>query len=40
MKKYLLAASLVALAAPAAAADMAARPMYSKAPPMVASVYN
>ncbi len=41
MKKYLLAAaSLVALAAPAAAADMAARPMYTKAPPMVAAVYN
>ncbi len=41
MKKYLLAAaSLVALAAPAAAADMAARPMYTKAPPMIAAVYN
>jgi outer membrane immunogenic protein len=41
MKKFLLAgAALAALAAPATAADMAARaPIYTKAPPMVA-VYN
>lgn len=40
MKKYLLAtAALVALAAPAAAADMAAR-MPMKAPPMMAQVWN
>ncbi|MBH5371264.1 outer membrane protein [Bradyrhizobium glycinis] len=40
MKKLLLAsASLFALAAPASAADLAARP-YTKAPVAVASVYN
>jgi outer membrane immunogenic protein len=41
MKKFLLAgAALAALAAPATAADMAARaPIYTKAPPM-AAVYN
>ena len=42
MKKFLIAAAgLVALLAPAAAADMAARPVYTKAPPPpVAAVYN
>ena len=40
MKKFLLATvALVALAAPAAAADLAARP-YTKAPPMIAAVYD
>jgi outer membrane immunogenic protein len=42
MKKVLLVtASLIALgaAAPAVAADLAARP-YTKAPPMVAAVYD
>ncbi len=40
MKKILLgAASLIALAAPASAADLAARP-YTKAPPMVAAMYD
>jgi outer membrane immunogenic protein len=40
MKKYLLATvALVALAAPAAAADLAARP-YTKAPPMIAALYD
>ena len=42
MKKFLLATvGLVALgtAAPASAADLAARP-YTKAPPMVAAVYD
>ena len=41
MKKFLLAtAALIALAAPAAAADLAARPYYTKAPPMVAPIYD
>ncbi|WP_291842132.1 outer membrane beta-barrel protein [Bradyrhizobium sp.] len=40
MKKFLLGVvALVALAAPAAAADLAARP-YAKAPPMIAALYN
>jgi outer membrane immunogenic protein len=40
MKKFLIAAAgLVALAAPALAADMAPAP-YTKAPPVVAPVYN
>jgi outer membrane immunogenic protein len=40
MKKFLLATvALVALGAPALAADLAARP-YTKAPPMVAPIYN
>ena len=41
MKKFLLGlAGLVALAAPASAADLAARP-YSKAPPpMIAAIYD
>src|SRR6187549_1165748 len=40
MKKVLLVtASLIALGAPALAADLAARP-YTKAPPMVAAVYD
>src|SRR5207244_6465813 len=40
MKKFLLGTvALVAFAAPAAAADLAARP-YTKAPPMVAAVYD
>ncbi|MFB9264557.1 outer membrane protein [Bradyrhizobium erythrophlei] len=40
MKKFLLGTvALVALAAPASAADLAARP-YTKAPPMVAAVYD
>lgn len=40
MKKFLLSTiALVAFAAPAAAADLAARP-YTKAPPMVAAVYD
>ena len=41
MKKYLLGTvALVAFAAPAAAADMAARP-YTKAPaPMIAALYD
>jgi outer membrane immunogenic protein len=40
MKKVLLVtASLIALGAPAVAADLAARP-YTKAPPMVAAVYD
>jgi outer membrane immunogenic protein len=40
MKKVLLgAAALVALAVPASAADLAARP-YTKAPPMVAAIYD
>jgi outer membrane immunogenic protein len=40
MKKFLLGTvALVALAAPAAAADLAARP-YTKAPPMIAAMYD
>jgi outer membrane immunogenic protein len=40
MKKFLLGmVGLVAMAAPAAAADLAARP-YTKAPPMVAAIYD
>jgi outer membrane immunogenic protein len=40
MKKFLLGTvALVALAAPASAADLAARP-YTKAPPMIAAVYD
>jgi outer membrane immunogenic protein len=40
MKKVLLVtASLIALGAPALAADLAARP-YTKAPPMIAAVYD
>jgi outer membrane immunogenic protein len=40
MKKFLLGAvALVALAAPAAAADLAERP-YTKAPPMLAAAYD
>jgi outer membrane immunogenic protein len=40
MKKFLLGAvALVAFAAPAAAADLAARP-YTKAPPMIAALYD
>src|ERR1700712_3650099 len=40
MKKFLLGTvALVAFAAPAAAADLAARP-YTKAPPMLAAVYD
>jgi outer membrane immunogenic protein len=40
MKKFLLGlAALVALAAPASAADLAARP-YAKAPPMIAALYD
>jgi len=40
MKKFLLGTvALVALAAPAAGADLAARP-YTKAPPMIAAVYD
>ena len=40
MKKFLLGlAGLVALAAPAAAADLAARP-YKAAPPMIAAIYD
>ena len=40
MKKFLLGlAGLVALAAPASAADLAARP-YTKAPPMIAALYD
>ncbi len=40
MKKFLLATvALVALGAPALAADLAARP-YTKAPPMIAPIYN
>ena len=40
MKKFLLGTvALVALAAPAAAADLAARP-YTKAPPMIAALYD
>jgi outer membrane immunogenic protein len=40
MKKLLLGlAGLVALAAPASAADLAARP-YTKAPPMIAALYD
>jgi len=40
MKKFLLGTvALVAFAAPAAAADLAARP-YTKAPPMIAAVYD
>src|SRR5205814_10000810 len=40
MKKFLLATvALIALGAPALAADLAARP-YTKAPPMVAPIYN
>jgi len=40
MKKFLLATvALIAFAAPAAAADLAARP-YTKAPPMIAAVYD
>jgi outer membrane immunogenic protein len=44
MKKFLLGSvGLVALgiaSGPASAADLAARPMYSKAPPMIAAVYD
>jgi outer membrane immunogenic protein len=41
MKKFLIAAAgLVALAAPALAADMAPAPVYTKAPVVVAPVYN
>jgi outer membrane immunogenic protein len=40
MKKVLLiSASLIALGAPAMAADLAARP-YTKAPPMIAAIYD
>jgi outer membrane immunogenic protein len=40
MKKFLLGTvALVAFAAPASAADLAARP-YTKAPPMIAAVYD
>src|SRR5207248_681701 len=40
MKKFLLGTvALVAFAAPAAAADLAARP-YTKAPPMIAAAYD
>jgi len=40
MRKFLLGTvALVAFAAPAAAADLAARP-YTKAPPMIAAVYD
>jgi outer membrane immunogenic protein len=40
MKKFLLGTvALVAFAAPAAAADLAARP-YTKAPPMIAALYD
>src|SRR5215475_8409540 len=40
MKKFLLGiAGLIALAAPASAADLAARP-YTKAPAMIAAVYD
>ena len=40
MKKFLLATvALIALGAPALAADLAARP-YTKAPPVVAPIYN
>ncbi len=40
MKKFLLGTvALIAFAAPAAAADLAARP-YTKAPPMIAAVYD
>ncbi len=44
MKKFLLSTvGLVALgmaAAPASAADLAARPVYTKAPPMMAAIYD
>ena len=41
MKKFLLGTvALVALGAPALAADMAARPVYSKAPAYAAPIYN
>jgi len=41
MKKILLGTvALVALAAPASAADLAARPAYTKAPAMIAAVYD
>src|ERR1700753_2748903 len=44
MKKFLLGTvGLVALgmaSAPASAADLAARPVYTKAPPMIAAVYD
>ena len=40
MKKFLLGTvALVAFAAPATAADLAARP-YTKAPPMIAAIYD
>src|SRR3954468_13573670 len=40
MRKFLLGiAGVIALAAPASAADLAARP-YTKAPPMIAAVYD
>ena len=40
MKKFLLGTvALIALAAPAAAADLAARP-YTKAAPMIAAIYD
>lgn len=40
MKKFLLGTvALIAFAAPAAAADLAARP-YTKAPPMIAAIYD
>lgn len=41
MKKYLLGTvALVAFAAPAAAADMAARPYAKAPPPMIAAMYD
>ena len=41
MKKYLLGAvAVIAFAAPAAAADMAARPYTKAPPPMIAAVYD
>lgn len=40
MKKFLLGTvALIAFAAPAAAADLAARP-YTKAPPIIAAIYD
>ncbi len=41
MKKFLLGTvALIALAAPAAAADLAARPYTKAAPPMIAAIYD
>jgi outer membrane immunogenic protein len=44
MKKFLLGtvglAALIMAAAPASAADLAARPYYTKAPPMMAPIYD